>query len=313
MSNIEWLEAYRLDDFQFFRQWITEEWARDGGTIKKDLSLPWLAKVAVAKLGLVFPLPGIFRKKTKLIVTCGGDPAYMVWPWCYRYELVPVVWDCWPRYWQRMDRFIKRLNIKTIFCTSSQTAAYLRKENPNLTAVWLPEGVKSDEYPVGGPLRDRSIDILELGRQMPSVHNALVSSEGCRKINHVYSKSGELLFKDFKELTNGLRQSKVTVCYPRCDTNPEQAKDIETLTQRYWECMLSGTVIAGRAPKELIEICGYNPVVDLGEDITENILRIVNNIDHYQELVDKNRKCAEQKADWRYRLPIIKKAFKEAE
>ena len=30
------------------------------------------------------------------------------------------------------------------------------------------------------------------------------------------------------------------VCFPQCDTNPMKAGNLETLTQRYWEAMLSG-------------------------------------------------------------------------
>lgn len=37
---------------------------------------------------------------------------------------------------------------------------------------------------------------------------------------------------------------------------PEIAGDIETLTQRYWECMFSRMVMVGHAPQELLTLSG---------------------------------------------------------
>ena len=58
------------------------------------------------------------------------------------------------------------------------------------------------------------------------------------------------------------------------------AGKIETLTQRYWECMLSRCLIVGRAPFELINLIGYNPVIEVewGNE-SEQLLRILNNIE----------------------------------
>ena len=47
---------------------------------------------------------------------------------------------------------------------------------------------------------------------------------------------------------------------------PELAGDIETLTQRYWECMLSRIVMLGHAPQELIDLIGYNPVIEIDKE-----------------------------------------------
>ena len=55
---------------------------------------------------------------------------------------------------------------------------------------------------------------------------------------------------------------KIVVSFPQNITNPKKAGDIETLTQRYWESMLSRNIIVGQAPEELIELIGYNPVIN---------------------------------------------------
>ena len=129
---------------------------------------------------------------------------------------------------------------------------------------------------------------------------------------HLYSKNGEHIFKTEHDLVNGLADSKITVCYPRCDTQPEKAGDIETLTQRYWEAMLSRIVIVGRAPKELTDLIGYNPVLNLGKDnCKEQVTDILANIQEYQELVNKNRETALIMGDWKNRIDIIVRWLEE--
>ena len=84
------------------------------------------------------------------------------------------------------------------------------------------------------------------------------------------------------------------------------AAGIETLTQRFWEGMLSRTVLLGRAPKELIDLVGYNPVVTLDkEHADEQVRDIVEHISEYQDLVDKNRETALRMAPWEIRMKQI--------
>ena len=87
-------------------------------------------------------------------------------------------------------------------------------------------------------------------------------------------------------------------------TQPEVAGDIETLTQRYWECMFSRMVMVGHAPQELVDFIGYNPVIELRDDISaeELIADVLENIEIYQSLVDKNRETAEKLGSWNVRM-----------
>lgn len=98
------------------------------------------------------------------------------------------------------------------------------------------------------------------------------------------------------------------ICFTQCDTNPNKAGNLETLTQRYWEAMLSGCLIIGRAPQELIDLIGYNPVIDVDWDTPEEQLSLIlKNIDTYQELVDKNVIVAKKYGSWDCRMPLLKK------
>ena len=72
--------------------------------------------------------------------------------------------------------------------------------------------------------------------------------------------------------------------------------------------MLSRIVIVGRAPKELVNLIGYNPVIEIErEQQTEKIVEILDNIGHYQSLVDKNRKTAIDMGGWDLRIKEIQR------
>ena len=70
--------------------------------------------------------------------------------------------------------------------------------------------------------------------------------------------------------------------------------------------MLSRIVMVGKAPKELIDLIGYNPVIDMDfSDPNSQILGILDHIEDYQDLVDKNRQTALEKGDWSLRIRDI--------
>ena len=95
---------------------------------------------------------------------------------------------------------------------------------------------------------------------------------------------------------------------PKSLTHPEIAQGVETLTQRYWEAMLSRMIIVGHAPQELIDICGYNPVIELSGDCTESmslIKDIIANVDKYQSMVDRNYYIALEKGLWNIRMNAV--------
>ena len=101
--------------------------------------------------------------------------------------------------------------------------------------------------------------------------------------------------------------TKVTICLPRSMTHPDLAGGVETLTQRYWEAMLSRIVIVGHCPQELMDIVGYNPCIEIdAANPVKQIKEIVNNISDYQSLVDHNRETALRYAPWELRMKEVK-------
>ncbi len=178
----------------------------------------------------------------------------------------------------------------------------MRERFPMMNILAITEGIDTSRYSKGKTLNERSIDLLEFGRRNAKVFNVSLPDT----YNHIFSKRGEHIFRTEDDLIKGLADSKITVCFPRCDTQPQKAGNIETLTQRYWEAMLSGVVIVGRAPKELINLIGYNPVVEIEkEHQADKIEEIIEHIDDYQSLVNKNRDFALKMGSWESRIKQI--------
>ena len=294
-------------DFHKFQYWFAKAWKDAGADVMEDVCVPHKLRAIMGRL-LGFPL---WRKKQRIIVLGCHRIESMAWPWCWRYEIVPMMWDLWPENFEYFIKFLKRNRVRQCFVTASKNVEKIQKACPNVKVFWVPEGINADEYPMGGDLIGRSIDVLNYGRQVGWLNDAIDVHDFGRQIKHVCERGNGFVFDDFPSLVAGIRDAKMAICYPQCDTNPKRCGDVETLTQRYWECMLSGTLMIGRAPKELIDICGYNPVIDLGEDPARQIDDILNHIEGYQDLANRNRRSAEKNADWSGRIPMILDALKE--
>lgn len=219
------------------------------------------------------------------------------------HEVIPFIWDCWPRFDENLILWLNRYNVKSCIFTSSEAANRIRRQIPNLNIMVVTEGIDVCNYPLGKKLIDRNIDLFLFGRN-PS---RLWKKGEFENISFKWGGSDD----DFKGL---LQNSKITLAFPRCDVEPEQTGGQETLTQRYWECMLSGMVMLGRAPKELIDLIGYNPVIDatrkmpVGDGISplrKQISEILAHIEDYQELVDRNRETALRMAPWEIRMKQV--------
>lgn len=261
-----------------------------------------------------FP-PKKTRKKALIVTANGGTIAENYFPYYFNYELIPMLWDVWPSTWLQMQHDFQRFKVRTVLVTVREVAEMINSEMNGIKALWVPEGIKTSLYHKGEELQSRPFDILELGRQMKPYHQMLerLNKEGKLEgwTTSFITRDGRvqkerLTFPDNETLYRQLPKYKLMVCFPQCDTNPFRAGHIETLTQRYWEAMLSGCLMIGRAPQELIDFIGYNPVVNVNWDNPEDqLIDIIVNISKYQELVDTNLEAAQLNAPWEKRLNSI--------
>lgn len=235
--------------------------------------------------------------------------TFDAYPYYATHEVIPFIWDCWPCYYDKMEKWLRRHNVKTAIFTSSQEMAEMQRRLPNIKMLHCPEGIESATYQEGKTLVERTIDLLEFGRS----NRLVVSGERLEGINHVCTKVGDKFQFTNEELYKAMGDAKITICLPKSLTHPQIAQGVETLTQRYWEAMLSRMIIVGHCPKELEDILGYNPVVEvplnpsnMGKSTEMLILDILEHIEDYQELVDRNRKVALEMGDWKVRMEMVR-------
>ena len=225
-----------------------------------------------------------------------------------RYEIIPMIWDCWPCLDDRISAWFEKHHVRTAIFTSKQNAERIQKRFPEMRILVITEGIDTSKYQAGKELKERDIDLLEFGRSNEKVLKVALPNE----IKHICTKVQDRFIFSDEELFNAMGNAKVTIALPRCDTDPAIAAGVETLTQRYWENMLSRIVMVGRAPKELTDYIGYNPVIELDKDHTnEQIMHIITHIEDYQDMVNKNRQTALAMGDWTLRMRDVIKFLKK--
>ena len=252
-----------------------------------------------ATMGRLFGSLALFRHGKMIVCGCHRIES-CAWPWNWRYEIVPMMWDLWPDNYAAFRRFVRRNGVKTVLCTASDSVAWINENCCDVRAHWIPEAVDVSAFPMGPDLGRREIDVLTYGRAYEAVYQPVATflKANCFRYQHGAGAT-------FEEMTAAVRDAKVTLCYPLSVTNPAKAQGVETLTQRYWEAMLSGTLMVGHAPRELIEVCGYNPVIEAGDDSVGTVRKVLANLTDYQELANRNRQMAEKVGSWSARMDRV--------
>ena len=298
--------------FLNFKHAPFEAWMKNGGLVAKGQYPPrWLHGAAYR-----WEMPTIWKsgKEARLRFVEPVSLSFDSFPDYARYEVVPMFWDCWPGYFENTCLWLRKHSVKTAIFTSRQTAERMQerfsgknKEWQKIDVIWCPEAVDDSACQEGKLLKDRTIDLLEFGRSNDKVVSrerlADIDVKG-NPLHHVCTKqNGQFVYTN-EQLYEAMGDAKVTITLPRSMTQPEVAGDIETLTQRYWECMFSRMVMVGHAPQELVDFIGYNPVVELRDDISAEdlIADVLEHIEDYQSLVDKNRETAESLGSWDVRM-----------
>lgn len=303
------------DEFQFFMHQFVESAIKNGISPKKDFPSQKRRVRILKKILSRCKIPSLIKKNEAIIITSSGNGLnYNAFPY-YRHEIIPMLWDVWPHTWNNLYKDLKRYNCRIVFVTASYMAEKLAAEL-GIETYWIPEGIDINDYSKGKDLEYRPIDVYELGRQLESYHLILKNtlSKG-QLVGNEYNSDGslaKLAYPTAQALLENLNRTKIIISFPQTDTHPQRVGNIETLTQRYWEAMLSGCLILGRAPKELIDFIGYNPVIDIKWGNPEKqIVSILNNIKEYQPLVNKNYETARNLASWDLRTRQIKKILSD--
>jgi Glycosyl transferases group 1 len=220
-----------------------------------------------------------------------------------RKRVIVYAMDAWPRYHPRLHIGMQTVQPEAVFFSSRQVAKLFSEHYQNV--FWLPEAINLNKYEYK-PFNERSIDILSFGRKWDAHHEQIVEFCTAQKLRYLFEeRKGQLIFED-SEFIDGLASSKICICVPSSLSHPERSGEIETTTMRYFQCMASRTIILGRAPQELIDWFGYNPVVEIDMDHPrEQLAEILANPEKYLPLVNRNFERTLSNEGWRHRWSTI--------
>ena len=297
MTNLKSVPPYRHPGSINFKSGPYEAWkALGGGTAR-----PFFPPRLLHALAYRCEWPELWRTRgeARLMFVEPVSVRFDTFPYYLTHEVVPFIWDCWPSHYDRMERWLRRHRVRCAIFTSRQEMEAMQQRLPEVLMLHCPEAVDTARYSAGKPLAARSIDLLEFGRSNAKVLGG-VDMTGIRHVSTL--QHGRYIFSN-EALFQAMGNARITLCLPRSVTHPELAEGVETLTQRYWEAMLSGMLIVGHAPQELVDIVGYNPVIELDVQApARQIAQLLAHIADYQPMVDRNREVALAKGDWKQRI-----------
>jgi hypothetical protein len=252
---------------------------------------------ALARLKLLRPLARVSR--TAYLVPAGQASEARFFPVTYFHPVIPWVFDAWPNVWDRIEAILRRHRVRLAFFSARQSADHFR-ERLGIDSVWMPEACHPDFFDPAKPLRDRPTDVLELGRKHDAWHDAVTPLLAELGRTHLYERvRGQVIFPTDDDLRTGLNNARVSVCFPCSITHPARSGDVETVTLRYFESMAAKCLIVGHCPAELRDIFGFDPVIPAdAADPAAQIRHILEHIDDYQGVVDRNHAAVLDRGTW---------------
>jgi|WetSurMetagenome_2_1015567.scaffolds.fasta_scaffold85579_2 hypothetical protein len=221
------------------------------------------------------------------------------------------LFDAWPGSYKLISRITKVYNIKILFITSKQSANILGELLPDIKVIWCPEGIKFENYKAFDySLKD--IDIIQIGRKYEKWHYEVVDKFNQLNIKYFYElKKGDVIFPLREDFINGLGRSKISVCFPKSVTHPDDSGGLSTMTHRFLQSMASKCLVVGQAPEEMKECFGYDPVIEADmNDPAGQIIEILNNYSDYLPLIEKNYTECMTNHNWEERCKIILDALR---
>lgn len=217
------------------------------------------------------------------------------------------LFDAWVKEHETIGRFVTLFGVEHVFVSSSEAAALLQEKIRTSTFHWMPEGIRPAEYRQH-PYDEKDIDVLAVGRRYGAYHDLVVADLEAAGRTYLYEKQkGQIVFPGRDEFIEGLARTKISVCVPSAITHPERSGTIETLTIRYLQSMVSKCLVVGKAPRELVDLFGYPPVVEIDMDHASSQLQsILSNFSDYIPLIERNFNTVLSQHTWGHRWSAIK-------
>ena len=109
-------------------------WVRNGGLVAQEHYPPrWLHGAAYR-----WELPTIWksRKEARLRFVEPVSLSFDSFPDYARYAVVPLFWDCWPRYFEKTCRWLRKHGVRTAIFSSRQTAEMMQERFSGKNIEW---------------------------------------------------------------------------------------------------------------------------------------------------------------------------------
>jgi hypothetical protein len=223
------------------------------------------------------------------------------------------LFDAWVKEHQTIGKFVTLFGVEHVFVSSREAAEILQAKIETSKFHWMPEGIRPGEYKQV-PYDEKDIDVLAVGRRYGAYHDLVVADLEAAGRTYLYEKKkGEIVFPGRAEFIEGLARAKISVCVPSAITHPERSGAIETLTIRYLQSMASKCLVVGKAPKELVDLFGYPPVVEIDMDHASSQLQsILSNFGDYVPLIERNFNTVVSQHTWGHRWNAIKEILEHS-
>lgn len=248
------------------------------------------------------------RRNTILFSVLSGWEYVTIFPYYLFKSRLKVIYqfDTWARDHAVHENAFRSFRINLAFFSIREAADHFHSLNlPHFSAYWIPEAVDGQAFR-SVDHREKSIDILQYGRTWTWWHDQVVDFCRTRRIAYGYPTTPppdtKKFFKDRHALTEALARAKIVICAPRNVTHPETG-DLSTVTTRYFEGMVSKCLLLGHAPRDLIRLFGYNPVIEIDRQRPRE--QLAHLLDHYEEylpLIERNHAEALARHQWKHRI-----------
>jgi hypothetical protein len=219
------------------------------------------------------------------------------------------MFDVWPSVHSRVEDLLPKLNITTVFFSSLQvTESFQRKAGMECRFLWVPEGIDPGEYRSRTP-GERDIDVLQFGRRYERYHDGIAGRLKEAGRSYLFEEAkGKIVFPSRREFVDGLSRSKISICIPGNITHPDRSGDVSTMTVRYLQSMASGCLVVGVLPYDMQFLFDYNPIVEIDfADPAGQILGILNDMEKYRGLIERNERNVRKNHTWARRWAEIRR------
>lgn len=135
MKIVKAIPPYLYKGASNFKYYPCEAWENIGGKVSRNFYLPrFLHSLIYRKT-----LPSVFKnkKEARLRFVSGYSIQFDTFPDYAFYEVIPLIWDCWPKQVESVAAFFRKHQVKTAIFTSSQTADVFRNLFPQMNIKLL--------------------------------------------------------------------------------------------------------------------------------------------------------------------------------